>query len=813
MELWKKGNITTGWRQLKDGSRFDNLFPLNTVKFTDVVHIENGSVDQTVNLMKKVVAAYIGDTKKLAKTLQGSSVRETCRNIWNFAYNHIQYKLDAPYQEQLRTPARSWADRETGIDCDCFSIFVSSILSNLGIPHKFRITKYADSSNPDAWQHVYVVVPDKGTEIIIDCVISKFDFQKPFKANKDYPMSKLNGIDIAVLSGIGEVDSSTYDDLLLQGIDGLGSAEGDDAMKRQLVATLKIARENPDLVTAGGDYAPAFIEKMQYLLDNWDNKATRDAALINLERNEAAYNKQFGLAGNDDDDLNGPDPDEEILGFIEDLQKEIEINGISGVLGRAKKTKKEKKAKRKARRQSFFKKLKTGMKKAGKFFMRFNPVMAPIRGSVLGIIAMSLFGIKKRLKWAFSNEAQRKKNNISDSKYQASKRSWDAIRKMWENIGGKEKALKKAILVGKKGKLDGLDYLDAVMDSDDEPDYYTLYGMMYNHSLGNPAALVAAAVPVLVSLIALLNKHKSADDEPISEDVQNVSEAVQDGANKIAEYKDKDEDNLEGLTGLGSVLEDLADYHELKGTDLGDLGITKTAARKKQLKAKYGKNWKKYWKDEKKSAKTKKKTDKAAKKSAKKKQKADMKLKNDGDFEMPDDNGNSMEVVPETGDDGNNTPNPNSGRNTSNFNRTSKAPVMSNSANRYTGDRYKKPFNIITDLVNPITDTITTLTTGNSSSGGGGGGGTKLLVEDDEQDGTTTVSKQKSAPQSSGGIMDFIKNNPLPVAGGVLAVVGAGYLLLKNKGSKTRSLSGVKSHKRLKSKPKTSNKIAVVNYK
>lgn len=455
------------------------------------------------------------------------------------------------------------------------------------------------------------------------------------------------------------------------------------------------------------------------------------------------------------------------------------------------------------------------MKKAGKFFMRFNPVMAPIRGSVLGIIAMSLFGIKKRLKWAFSNEAQRKKNNISDSKYQASKRAWDAIRKMWENIGGKEKALKKAILVGKKGKLDGLDYLDAVMDSDDEPDYYTLYGMMYNHSLGNPAALVAAAVPVLVSLIALLNKHKSADDEPISEDVQNVSEAVQDGANKIAEYKDKDEDNLEGLSGLGSILEDLADYHELKGTDIGDLG--KTVSRKKQLKAKYGKNWRKYWNAEKKQAKTKKKETRTKKRNDKKQNKMKLKNAGDGNADMPDDNNVSLPEPMEQGDEGNDSgnPSPNIYRGGSNANTAFKNPVMSNNANKYNGPKTKKPWiNTITDIINPITDTITTLTTGNSSSGGGGGGGgTKLLVEDDEQDGTTTVSKQKSAQQQSGGIMSFIKNNPLPVAGGVLAVAGAAYLLLKKKGTKGKGLGAVKAHKKQKSKPKESNKIAVVNYK
>ncbi|NJO91150.1 MAG: hypothetical protein HC831_20915 [Chloroflexia bacterium] len=120
--------------------------------------------------------------------------------------------------EQLRRPNRSWADRKTGIDCGCFSIFVSSILTNLKVPHLFRIAKYTQ----DVYQHVYVIVPVAGANKYhtIDCVLSQFDYEKPYKQQKDFNMS-LQGIDVAVLSGVS-------DDVLdlVSGFDGLEGLDG-----------------------------------------------------------------------------------------------------------------------------------------------------------------------------------------------------------------------------------------------------------------------------------------------------------------------------------------------------------------------------------------------------------------------------------------------------------------------------------------------------------------------------------------------------------------------------------------------------------
>jgi hypothetical protein len=124
------------------------------------------NVTDTVELMEKVVWKYLDDTKRIAPLLRRSTTEAICQATLEFVYRYIQYKLDKQGLEHLRRPERSWTERNTGVDCDCMSIFVSSILTNLQIPQKFRITMYSG----DSWQHVYLIVPlrDKNNCCVID---------------------------------------------------------------------------------------------------------------------------------------------------------------------------------------------------------------------------------------------------------------------------------------------------------------------------------------------------------------------------------------------------------------------------------------------------------------------------------------------------------------------------------------------------------------------------------------------------------------------------------------------------------------------
>ena len=82
------GSISSGYRQIRDGNSFDKYFAQPDER--DRIIIEDGEVEQTVDLMKRVVWKYIDDTKRIASYLKDQSLLDTCENIWNFLYHHIQ---------------------------------------------------------------------------------------------------------------------------------------------------------------------------------------------------------------------------------------------------------------------------------------------------------------------------------------------------------------------------------------------------------------------------------------------------------------------------------------------------------------------------------------------------------------------------------------------------------------------------------------------------------------------------------------------------------------------------------------------------
>ncbi|MFB6453795.1 transglutaminase-like domain-containing protein [Chitinophaga sp. Hz27] len=184
-------------RQINSGQEYDFLFPaaMNRDKTIQV----NATLDDTIAFIHKVVLKTLPQTQKIAKELSAPTVYTTCRNIWNFVYKNVAYKRDDDGLEQIRSPRRTWHDRKTGVDCDCYSTFISSILTNLNIPHKLRITKY----RRDHFQHIYPIVPDNGKMIIIDCVTDHFDNEVPYSEKKDISMN-LQYLDGIHGAGLGD---------------------------------------------------------------------------------------------------------------------------------------------------------------------------------------------------------------------------------------------------------------------------------------------------------------------------------------------------------------------------------------------------------------------------------------------------------------------------------------------------------------------------------------------------------------------------------------------------------------------------------
>jgi hypothetical protein len=239
MEARKKRNIRSGYE-------YDRLFPASENDNKTIRR--NANVYHTVGFIPKVVQETLDQTKGISKLLKGQSLYETCSNIWQFVYWHINYKKDQDGYEQVRSPARTWHDRQQGVDCDCYSVFISSILTNLDIPHILRITKY----HRDYFQHIYPVVPLGSKSITIDCVTDKFDYEVPFSEKKDYPMDLqyLNGFDGDGMEELGRIFKKN----IAKNKAPLKTATAPKLSKK---AMKKAAKSNPATPAPAGSSVPA----------------------------------------------------------------------------------------------------------------------------------------------------------------------------------------------------------------------------------------------------------------------------------------------------------------------------------------------------------------------------------------------------------------------------------------------------------------------------------------------------------------------------------------------------------------------------
>lgn len=308
-------------RNILPGLEYDKYFPKADGK--NGIVKRNGSVKDTVPLMGQIVLSTLNDTKKIAKILEGNNQNESCSNLWHFVHTYIQYELDKEGVEQLRRPARLFQDRKG--DCDCMSIFCSSVLYNLGIKdHFFRITKY-----DKGWQHVYVVVPTgqiKGNGeadyITIDCVLDKYNYEKPYTDKFDFSMKtqQLAGSPIEYLSGI-EIEEDFIGLPINDGVELLGDNPSEqqilDAQKQHLIQTRAELIKNPTRYILSVGNPKAYIQIIDYVLENWNDPIKRKKALDRAAESEDDL--MTILEGYDnpdeinDDFINGTE-DDELLG-------------------------------------------------------------------------------------------------------------------------------------------------------------------------------------------------------------------------------------------------------------------------------------------------------------------------------------------------------------------------------------------------------------------------------------------------------------------------------------------------------------------
>lgn len=187
---------------------YRHLFP--KAQAVDQTVKMGANVSDTVEFIPKIIKATTWQVQQFVdKELNGLSVYDTCKKLWNFVKYHIEYRPDERGVEQVRSPRRLIHDGFG--DCDCGSTFIGACLFAKEIPFLLRITKY----KKDHFQHIYPVVLRNGTEIIMDFVVHAFNYEEPYTEKKDYKM------DLQYLDGIGEVGATTRPNANLYGEENL----------------------------------------------------------------------------------------------------------------------------------------------------------------------------------------------------------------------------------------------------------------------------------------------------------------------------------------------------------------------------------------------------------------------------------------------------------------------------------------------------------------------------------------------------------------------------------------------------------------
>lgn len=246
-------------------ANYDHLVdPADGCKTLKGYGFEKSTLDELINACKCYpqvarLAAHLKDP--------AGDPLQSAFNIWHWLHTNVRYDYDKPGEEEIRTPARSYADRHSGIDCDCLAVLTACLLINQGFHPCFEIVAF---NNEPQYSHIYVNLDGAA----IDRVLPVF-LARPQGITK----TKIMEIPVYALSGVGGCDtlSGVYSNTLTKIHQGTATPEDNNNFRKtQVLVTLRgidqaayklAALLMPYVTTVGDDGAYYF-----------DNKSISDLA-------------------------------------------------------------------------------------------------------------------------------------------------------------------------------------------------------------------------------------------------------------------------------------------------------------------------------------------------------------------------------------------------------------------------------------------------------------------------------------------------------------------------------------------------------
>ena len=444
-------------------------FRIAPAKLTQHYFKKNATVADTLKLIKEYASKYNYQVSELAKQLDAPTVEEYCNNIWNFVKQNIAYKEDRKGTEQVRQPARTWADRFTGVDCDCYTTFISALLHLKNISHDYRVVSW---TAPGKWAHIYPVAYDgNGNSYAIDCIpeISRFNQQLNFTDNMDLEglagaSGELSDAELMqqAITINGFDGSDDYDGSEAVVLYGMVEAEKDDAGAiafngRQMEALndkdiletlqgalLTLESENVKQTELSGIVnVPIELRNAGNLIKNWSDKAERERIIELLIQNSnfsdfyknikdqmdageqlRGLEDQYFVAlegyHDDDDSLGKFKPLKKLKASIKKVKDKIKKTAVGKVIGKIKKA-----------------------------VNKVSPHMIALRNGFLLVMKGDIGGHASFLRKGLYTQQEAAQRSIPLNEWQEAKAKYEKIANRFKEAGGEEKNLRNAILKGK----------------------------------------------------------------------------------------------------------------------------------------------------------------------------------------------------------------------------------------------------------------------------------------------------------------------------------------------------------------------------
>lgn len=194
---------------------------------------EKATLDELNNACR-----YYYQVEKLAEYLKGDNYLQSAFNLWHWLHENIKYNFDKEGEEEIRVPARTWADRESGVDCDCLAVFTACVLYCMGYEPKFEIVGFDENS--DVYSHIFVNLYGAAVDRVLPVFLMRPSYIKKTLI-MEIPVFELNGgADLSANATLNGIYKNTLKTVMS------GDATADDSInlrKMQVLVSLQNADE------------------------------------------------------------------------------------------------------------------------------------------------------------------------------------------------------------------------------------------------------------------------------------------------------------------------------------------------------------------------------------------------------------------------------------------------------------------------------------------------------------------------------------------------------------------------------------------